>query len=63
MYLRVLGGKFFNPTPAQTAAYAAMYLWKIASQSAPRVARSSSPQSQKPNVTGSVPGRSVSISV
>ena len=44
-------------------AYAAMYLWKIASQSAPRAARSSSRQSQKHNVAGSAPDHSVSIAV
>ncbi|HEY6371488.1 MAG TPA: AlkA N-terminal domain-containing protein [Candidatus Sulfotelmatobacter sp.] len=44
-------------------AYAAIYLWKIASQSAPREARSSSRHSQKHNVAGPAPGHSVSIAV
>jgi AraC family transcriptional regulator, regulatory protein of adaptative response / DNA-3-methyladenine glycosylase II len=44
-------------------AYAAMYLWKIASQSAPHVARSSSRQSQKHAAVASALDRSVSMAV
>ncbi len=44
-------------------AYAAMYLWRIPSQSASRAARSSSRQSQKHNVAGSAPRQPVSIAV
>lgn len=43
-------------------AYAAMYLWKIASQSAQRLARSSSRHFQK-HVAGSAPEHSASIAV
>ena len=44
-------------------AYAAMYLWKIAGQSAQRLALSSSRQSHKHSVAASTPDHSVSIAV
>jgi hypothetical protein len=44
-------------------AYAAMYLWRIARQSNPREARSSSRQAQKHAAAGSAPDHSISMAV
>ena len=44
-------------------AYAAMYLWRIASHSDPRVVRSSSRQAQKHAAAGSTPDHSISMAV
>jgi AraC family transcriptional regulator of adaptative response / DNA-3-methyladenine glycosylase II len=44
-------------------AYAAMYLWRIAGQSAARVARSSSRQPEKHAAAASAPGSAVSMAV